>query len=229
MTMEQGDITIKGIRHGLLIGLGEGPWDQLVVALEERLATGAAFFQGGRAALDIGDRCLDLETIEQVGALLEQYEVELWAVLGSCDETALVAARRGLAISLELGDRLERLGDVGVPDVQGEDGTLLVERTLRSGQKVHHSGNVIVLGDVNAGAEVIAGGHIVVWGRLRGFAHAGVMGDESAVVCALDLSPTLLRIASYFSRSPDEKRGETEPEKAWVRDDHIEAVPWHQQ
>jgi septum site-determining protein MinC len=227
--MQQGDITIKGIRHGLLIGMGEGPWPQQMAALEERLVTGAAFFQGGRAALDIGDRSLGVEAIEQVGALLEQYEVELWALLGSCDETALAAARHGLAINLELGDRLERLDEISSSDGQAEGGTLLVDRTLRSGQKVHHSGHVVVLGDVNSGAEVIAGGHIVVWGRLRGFAHAGVMGDESAVVCALELSPTQLRIAKYFSRSPDEKQGNPEPEKALIKDNHIEAVPWHQQ
>ncbi|HEX7008861.1 MAG TPA: septum site-determining protein MinC, partial [Phycisphaeraceae bacterium] len=71
----------------------------------------------------------------------------------------------------------------------------LVQRTLRSGQVVRHQGHLTVLGDVNPGAEVIAGGSVVVWGRVRGTVHAGALGDRSAQICALELAPTQLRIA----------------------------------
>lgn len=227
--MEQDDINIKGIRQGLLISLGEGPWDAQLTILEHRLDIGASFFKGGRAALDVGERRLNSDQIERVQDLLAQYEVELWVVLGTRDDTALVAARRGLAINLDLVDRIDRLEEALASDDEPEGGTLLVERTLRSGQKVHNSGNVVVVGDVNSGAEVIAGGHVVVWGKLRGFVHAGVMGNEEAVVCALDLAPTQLRIADHFSRSPDENRRRPVPEMARVQDGQIEAVPWQEE
>jgi septum site-determining protein MinC len=87
---------------------------------------------------------------------------------------------------------------------------------------------VVVLGDVNPGAEVIAGGDVIVWGHLRGIVHAGAMGDPERCVCALDLSPTQLRIGSHIARPPDEKRRrkESRPERAFIIDDQIIAECW---
>ena len=78
--------------------------------------------------------------------------------------------------------------------------TLLVQRSLRSGQSIHHTGSVVIMGDVNPGAEVIAGGNIVVMGSFRGVAHAGAQGDESATITAFRLRPTQLRIAGHITR-----------------------------
>ncbi|MBX3051790.1 MAG: hypothetical protein KF753_09970 [Caldilineaceae bacterium] len=74
--------------------------------------------------------------------------------------------------------------------------------TLRSGQVFRHAGTVMIIGDVNPGAEVISGGDIFVWGRLRGIVHAGAMGNERSVVCAIDFEPIQLRIAGYIAMSP---------------------------
>jgi septum site-determining protein MinC len=103
---------------------------------------------------------------------------------------------------------------------------LIARRTLRSGQQLRHPGSITVIGDVNPGAEVVAGGDIVVWGKLRGTVHAGAMGNETAVVCALDLAPTQLRIAQYFARSPEGRRRKPLPEVARVRDGKIVAESW---
>jgi septum site-determining protein MinC len=88
-----------------------------------------------------------------------------------------------------------RLGDVGE--------TLLLKRTLRSGQRVRFDGNVVVMGDINPGAEVVASGDIIVMGTLRGVAHAGATGDQKAIVAAFRLLPTQLRIGPIIGRSPD--------------------------
>lgn len=74
--------------------------------------------------------------------------------------------------------------------------------TLRSGQVFRHAGTVMVVGDVNPGAEVISGGDIFVWGKLRGIVHAGAMGNERSVVCAIDFEPIQLRIAGFIAMSP---------------------------
>lgn len=96
--------------------------------------------------------------------------------------------------------------------------TLLIKRTLRSGQQVRHDGNVVVLGDVNPGAEVVATGDIVVMGVLRGVAWAGCKGDLNAVVAAFRLQPTQLRIGHLISRPPDgEPLNTNQPEIAHVR------------
>jgi septum site-determining protein MinC len=84
----------------------------------------------------------------------------------------------------------------------------------------------VIIGDVNPGAEVVAGGDIVVWGKVRGLTHAGALGDDNAVICALDLAPTQLRIGGHIARSPEERQGRPVPEKASVRDGQIVAVPW---
>lgn len=97
--------------------------------------------------------------------------------------------------------------------------TILVPKTLRSGQSVKNTGNVVILGDVNPGAEVIAGGHVVVMGAVRGMVHAGAYGDESAMITAFYLKPTQLRICNYISRPPDgEQPVQLMPETARIKD-----------
>jgi septum site-determining protein MinC len=91
---------------------------------------------------------------------------------------------------------------------------------------VHSTGHVVVIGDVNPGAEIVALGDVIVWGRLRGNVHAGADGDENAVVCALDMMPTQLRIASYIVTSPADKRRKPRPEVACVRNDQIIVEAW---
>jgi len=107
-----------------------------------------------------------------------------------------------------------------------EANALLVRKTLRSGYNLSHSGHVSVIGDVNPGAQIIAGGNVVVWGRLRGLVHAGAAGDEGAVVCAMDLAPTQLRIAGHIAIPPTE-RGEPRPEIAFVKDGEVVAEEWN--
>jgi septum formation inhibitor MinC len=85
----------------------------------------------------------------------------------------------------------------------------IVNMTLRSGQKVESDHSVIIRGDVNSGAEVIAGGDIIVLGTLRGIAHAGAFDDTGGgrTITALSLQPTQLRIGSLISRGKSEAGG----------------------
>jgi septum site-determining protein MinC len=87
-----------------------------------------------------------------------------------------------------------------------ESRLLLVQKHLRSGQKVEHNGDVLILGDVNKDAQVIASGNIIVIGKLRGIAVAGALGDESAVVVALQMEPQQIRIGRKLAISSDEDR-----------------------
>jgi septum site-determining protein MinC len=105
--------------------------------------------------------------------------------------------------------------------------TLYHTGTLRGGQALHHPGNVVVVGDVNPGAEIVASGDVLVFGRLAGVAHAGAQGDENARVFALDLNATQLRIATYIAADADDApRVRTVPEAALVRDGRIVIVPF---
>jgi septum site-determining protein MinC len=106
--------------------------------------------------------------------------------------------------------------------VEVPQGTLYRTATLRGGQTLHHTGNIVVVGDVNPGAELVATGDILVFGRLAGIAHAGAGGDENARIYAVELIPTQLRIASFIGA--DEKlarQSKPRPEVAVARDGNI--------
>jgi septum site-determining protein MinC len=217
--------SIKGIRDGLLVTVGSGDWEALADALEEQIGNQAEFFRGARVALQVGERDLRHAAIRELGERLAERDVHLWAILGTSSATNRAARRLQLETELQLDGSEE----VDLPpldsDVFGSDG-VLVRQTLRSGQRVRHIGHVVVVGDVNPGAEVIAGGDVVVWGRLRGTVHAGARGDENAIVCALDLTPTQLRIADHIAISPEGRRRSPQPEVVSVRQGQIVAEEW---
>lgn len=74
--------------------------------------------------------------------------------------------------------------------------TKYVLSSLRSGQKEEYPGSIVIIGDVNPGAEIIAGGNIVVLGALRGLAHAGATGNKMAMISANYIDTTQIRIAN---------------------------------
>ncbi|MBN1221276.1 MAG: septum site-determining protein MinC [Anaerolineae bacterium] len=218
-------ITIKGTSDGLIVTIGAGAWPGLVDELNQHLSQRASFFKGGRVALRVGPRQLTRLQLESVGQVLNRHNVSLWAVESDSPGTRQAAEQLGLETSLVPRQVLAE----PVPSLP-EGNSMMIQRTLRSGQVIHHAGNVVVIGDVNPGAEIKAGGNVVVWGRLRGAVHAGV-GDggigEQAVVCALQLSPTLLRIGSRITRTPaNEDDEEIVPEMASVQDGQIVAESW---
>ncbi|NPV27201.1 MAG: septum site-determining protein MinC [Firmicutes bacterium] len=122
-------------------------------------------------------------------------------------------------IDNRMGYRRDDLTDWMKEQEIANENTVLIQRTLRSGQSIQYPGNVVILGDVNPGAEVIASGNIVVMGCFRGVAHAGATGNEQAIVTAFRLKPTQLRIANHITRAPDGEYPEPDqPEIARIRD-----------
>lgn len=106
--------------------------------------------------------------------------------------------------------------------------TLYIQRTLRSGQSITSDGNIVIIGDVNPGSEVIARGDITVWGILAGIAHAGSDGNKFAKIRALKMNAIQLRIADTFARRPDganipyiQKSDTFTPEEAVVKKKQI--------
>lgn len=238
--MNQTRVNIKGTSDGLVVDIGAGDWDGLLAELSALLEQTASFFKGGRVALRVGPRQLSADQLERIGGLLEGHQMSLWAVLSDSEETRQAVASLGMETALAStlvpapADRgpeghLEGAGSGEAP--QAEEDAVLVRRTLRSGQALRYAGHVVVIGDVNPGAEIFAGGDVVVWGRLRGTVHAGASGDDRAVVCALALAPMQLRIGRYIARSPgDETDGQHAkvilPETASVQEDQIVVEPW---
>lgn len=192
------------------------------------------FLQGSRIAVELGRRPMNHEQLTGMQQLFADHDLELWAVIANDSETRAIARDLGLATRLS-GSATDLDGNVLVGSPNGASATakpppaanaLLLRETLRSGRSVWHEGHVIILGDVNPGAEIIAAGNVIVWGRLRGLVHAGAGGDTAAVICALDLSPTQLRIGEQIAVAPNDSRSAAIPEQAAIRDGQIVAEPW---
>lgn len=220
-------ITIKGIREGLLVTIGDSDtWPLTSQGLLTRIDGATDFFKGARLALALGGRALSAADLGRLRDQLSERNVSLWTVLSDSPLTNNAAQSLGLNIALPATTPSQRQApDREVNSEEAHQAAVYLRRTLRSGRTVRHSGHVIVVGDVNAGAEVVADGDVVVWGHLRGTVHAGAGGDQDAVVCALDLSPTQLRIASFIATSPA-RRGDSRPEIARIRDGQIVAERW---
>jgi septum site-determining protein MinC len=222
MTSER--ISIKGTSDGLIINIGAGAWPQLLNELDAHLGQKASFFKGGRVALQVGHRRLTTHQLEVVGNLLDKHGVSLWAVESDTSATQLATSSLGLEVGLvarQTTDTTTNRLPVG--------NSIVIRRTLRSGQVVNHPGDVVIIGDVNPGAEIKAGGSVIVWGRLRGTVHAGVgEAGNKAIVCALQLLPTQLRINNYISRPPidQENHNVVTPEMASVENGQIVAEAW---
>ncbi len=217
-------VQIKGIREGLLVTLGEGSWDELHPVLLEHLDQQANFLQGARLALDVGNLVLKAADLGQLAKEISARGLVLWAVLSGSPTTESSTQAFGLATRIPKPVK-ERSAVSSDNRTQLEEAALLVRRTLRSGSSLQYPGHVVVIGDINPGAEVVAGGDIVIWGRLRGMAHAGAQGNEQAVVCALDLSPTQLRIAGAIALTP-KRRGKPQPEMARLHNNQVVAEAW---
>ena len=257
LTTLRSAVKIKGRPGGVSLELGEGEWDELLHLLEERLKAAEGFFRGGRVVLDVGPRPLVEDHLRQVREMLEAHEMELAVVRSTAERTLQAAMEVGVSTTNE--EPQESL-HIPEPPLIVEDGTpnaytpspygappeTLTSRpihfvhrgNLRSGQVLRKTESIVVIGDVNPGAQVISGGDIMVWGRLRGVAHAGAEGNRRAVVTAIDFVPTQLRIANLTAIAPEQKKArgkglmfwkkepDRRPEIARVVDGRIVVEPW---
>ncbi len=225
-------ITIKGIKDGLLITLApDDRWSEQVKRLVKLIEAQGNFFNGAQVTLAVGSRDLRQRDLANAQDQLKKHQVNLIGVLSESMNTQGAALKLGLNVDLASSDLETRQVEVIPkpppidPEERGTPG-VLINHTLRNGRTVHSDGHAVILGDVNAGAVVVAAGDVIVWGRLRGVVHAGAQGNENAKVCALHLAPTQLRIAGYITISPDDRRRRPKPEMAMVRNGRIEAVAW---
>lgn len=226
-------VTIKGISDGLLVTLSTTEeWQRITEELANRIDAKGDFFAGARVTADLGERPVPKYELTSLKAVLERRKLTL-VVVQTTSKTTFEAAQ---ALDLRTNtpeDTRRNVNDEVLdtlpidPEEQGTPG-VMIDRTLRSGRTVHSRGHVIVYGDVNPGAQIIATGDIIIWGRLRGTAHAGAEGDMTAVICALDMSPNQLRIADLIATSPSDNQRTIRPEVASVRDDQIIVEVWGQ-
>ena len=174
----------------------------------------------GSLNLICGDWRLRLPDLEALQSLLTQQGLTLVQLQADHPETRVAAASLGLHLGPNLG-HLQHPPKAAptVPALTVHQGT------LRSGEQLQAEGSLLVLGDVNPGAQISAVGHVLVWGRLRGVAHAGRLGDDQATIVALQMRPLQLRIAGAVARGPDEVPAAGLCEEARLENGEIRIVP----
>ncbi|MFQ6039671.1 MAG: septum site-determining protein MinC [Candidatus Poribacteria bacterium] len=199
-------VKVKGYKDGLLFIIQPEPTlAEVEEALTKQLSTLSVSLSGIGITLDIGKRRIEEEHLRNLQQWLKQkYGMEIKRIIIDYPSATYPPKNPWKILTnrvfVKAEESVEKM--VEPPDQKAR----IIRQTLRSGQrKEFWEGNLVVLGDVNPGAEVIASKDIIVLGALRGVAHAGALGDISAVIIALNLIPTQLRIGHLVSRPPGER------------------------
>ncbi|MBW4639529.1 MAG: septum site-determining protein MinC [Gloeocapsa sp. UFS-A4-WI-NPMV-4B04] len=193
-------------------------WADIWQQLKQRLNAGDRFWQPNTTVhLAAADRLLDGRQLQAVAEALGEVQLTLKRVYTSRRQTAVAAATAGYSVEQQTPSALNQPLTSSVPLAE----PLYLQMAVRSGVEIRHSGTVILVGDINPGGIVVANGDILVWGRLRGIAHAGADGNSKCLIMALQMEPTQLRIADYVARAPTTQLTQVYPEIAHVTPEGI--------
>lgn len=224
---QQAKVVFKGVGQEIRLILDPlASFGEIEREIEEHLERSGKFFAGAAVTLVVGARQLRDEHLQKIRDILSIHDLTIGEIRASLTDSmrSPAAPHSDPLISRSMAARPTATRREILP----EDGEIqpnnarLVKGPLRSGQRVYAEDNLMVFGDVNPGAELIAGGDIMVMGVLRGVAHAGVPDNSAAVIAALSLRPTQLRIGPFISRSPEfQEKQDSGPELARVDTEQI--------
>lgn len=246
-----GVLNLRAIDGVLVLTLDpKASFDALRVAVRDAFSATPDRFRGMDARLDLGDRGIDLFDLRRIiHVLKDEFGVTVTGLFCT-SESLLRYAERELKLRIWTHRVVEP--ELPTPEPAPEsiapqeeapsepphslvdDGvlerTLTLDRSIRSGQVVRFAGDVLVFGDVNPGAEVIAGGNVLVFGTLKGMVQAGTRSEDRAFVMGFDLRPAQLRIGSRIAfpaeRSKAGAKSSFTPEIAWVDKGEIVIDPY---
>jgi septum site-determining protein MinC len=210
-------IQIKATKDGFtLVPDPEASFDALLSFMEQKLMESQDFFYRAQMTLDLRARPLNTDEIAILNSFLtERARVKLIEV----------KLADNLCFVLDRPPSPARSQPREVVTVADEDAPLIVRNTCRSGTRIECQSDCIILGDVNPGAEIVAVGDVIVFGNLRGIAHAGASGDRSARIWALSIEPSQIRIADLVALAPRSDRHVPKRfEIAEVQQDLIEVI-----
>ncbi|MBC8101189.1 MAG: septum site-determining protein MinC [Cytophagales bacterium] len=245
---ERADVEVKGWRNGLLLILPPGgEWQIVLERVDARLdeARARSFWRGAQTTIDCGERVVPLDELDLLlDRVKRAYGLVPIAIVAADAATRAAGEKLALVSYEEMpvirkpAPRERGAASSEAPVAESSDkapastnNALYLYQTVRSGQRIVHDGHLVICGDVNAGSELVAKGDVVVFGTLRGLAHAGCYGDEGARIVAVSLRPPQLRIAGKIARSPEESGGAKSsaatrtPEVARIENGEIQIFP----
>ncbi len=183
--------------------------------------------QPGAINLDCNDWQFGYNDFKHIITLIEQAGLIVENITSTFPKTIIVANSLGYQAHLSIINKhnlVSQLDNLTIEPNQSSE-VLFHKGTLRAGDHLNAEGDVLVLGDVNPGAKVSAKGTVMIWGCLRGIAHAGEQGNREAKIIALNLRPVQLRIADVIARGPEEEPQPGLAEQAFLKEGKIVIKP----
>ena len=207
--MSEDVVKIKGSKSGLQLVFAEhADFAAIEQDIREKLESGSNFFCRGTIIQTIPGQ-LAPEEKESLTKLFRQYGVILHTT----------AEEKPLPTEPVEEAPVQTAAEPHVQEM------MVIDRTIRGGQEITSKGSVLICGNVNPGAQVIAGGSIDIRGTCRGLVHAGAYGDTSAFIIADHLMPMQIRIADLIARAPDQVEKSSRAEKASIKNGQIVIEP----
>lgn len=211
--MSRSAVIIKSNPYGLILNLDPDlPFDELKEAVGEKFRQSAGFFKKAQLAVTFCGRVLNHEQEAQlVEEIVQNSGIHIICIVDEDKETA---------------ERYRKAVEHALEDHKTEDGQFY-RGTLRSGQVLESENSIVIIGDVNPGAQIVSKGNIVILGCCMGNVYAGASGDKNCFVAALTMKPMQIRIADKAARSAIVKKQDTgeypvDPKIVFIKDDHLQ-------
>lgn len=208
------NVIIKGSKHGIKLSLNKDlPFDDLKKDIAKKFKESADFFKDSTVCLEFDGRKLTGdEQNEVVNIITENSTLNIACILDNNEESDM------------------KYRNMVEDSIAGIDPQIaqFYKGTVRSGQVLESPNSLVVLGDVNPGGKIIAGGSVVVIGSLKGIVFAGGKGNDKSFVIALDMDPLQIKICDIIARSSAndiKKKINTETKIAFIEEENIYIEP----
>lgn len=205
-------IIIKGNKSGLIAEINMHKFSDFTEMLElllSRLSKGKRFYRRSTLTINTSLNLINDKDVEHLEKVLFD-EIDIKDIIWQDDNAK------------EKEKEKEKKTFSGVY----EGKTKFLRRTVRGGQSIRYNGNIVIIGDINSGAEVTAAGNIIVLGAIKGNVSAGANGNTKAIIAAFSLQPEILKISNIVTLSPDDSEEPEYPEVAKVKDGAIIVEPY---
>lgn len=205
-------IIIKGNKSGLIAEINMHKFSDFTEMLElllSRLSKGKRFYRKSTLTINTSLNLINDKDVEHLEKVLFD-EIDIKDIIWQDDNVK------------EKEKEKEKKTFSGVY----EGKTKFLRKTVRGGQSIRYNGNIVIIGDINSGAEVTAAGNIIVLGAIKGNVSAGANGNTKAIIAAFSLQPEILKISNIVTLSPDDLEEPEYPEVAKVKDGAIIVEPY---
>jgi septum site-determining protein MinC len=202
------------------ITAGSGPlsysWTEVLDQLKQRLTTESRSWPAQTSLYVVArDRLLTVQHLQELADILQTARLQIRRIYTSRRQTAIAGVTAGYCVDQQIAPETASTNAAEATTTAMAE-PLVLRTTLRSGVEIRHNGTVVVMGDLNPGSSIVATGDILVWGRLRGNAHAGAKGNGRSRIMALQMEPAQIRIADFVARGPSTTPQQFFPEVAYV-------------